>query len=235
MANSLRDAGDLANQDPRTLSRLRNEANSEANIAAKSATNNLANSETSSATNSEANNAANSEALNVATSDQAISPRPKTATNEAAAAESLLAESAGQRAMGRYFGRKTQGAAASLRNKGSDLTEEEKIGQLKKIKQSAEDYEGLLMKEMIKSLRQSPFVKTAGSETYSEIAEKPFTAALTAAGGLGLSEKIVADVARQEGLTETLKEHPEIMGPNYRAKISPSRMRKAPTLYNQGQ
>jgi Rod binding domain-containing protein len=135
---------------------------------------------------------------------------------------------AGLAAQSRYLGRKNPVSGSLIRNKSADLTEEEKIGQLKKIKKSAEDYEGLLMKEMIKSIRQNPLVKTAGSETYSEIAEKPFTAALTAAGGLGLAEKIVSDVARQEGLMDTLNEHPEIMGPNYRPKIAPSRMRKAP-------
>jgi Rod binding domain-containing protein len=135
-------------------------------------------------------------------------------------------------AQSRYLGRRNPEAGRLIKNKSADLTEEEKIGQLKKIKKSAEDYEGLLLKEMIKNLRQSPLAKTAGSETYSEIAEKPFTAAITAAGGLGLAEKIVSDVARQEGLSETLSEHPEIMGPKYRAKIAPSRMRKAPTRYN---
>jgi Rod binding domain-containing protein len=139
-----------------------------------------------------------------------------------------LAQPAAQAAQKRYLGRQVSRAETQSRNKGANLTEEEKIGQLKKIKKSAEDYEGLLLKEMIKSLRQSPLAKTPGSETYSEIAEKPFTAAITAAGGLGLAEKIVDDVARQEGLTETLRDHPEIMGPNYRPKISPNRMRKAP-------
>ncbi|MDR1606858.1 MAG: hypothetical protein LBT38_00385 [Deltaproteobacteria bacterium] len=138
---------------------------------------------------------------------------------------------AAQMAQGRYFGRKTPKAETLLRNKASELTEEEKIGQLKKIKKAAEDYEGLLLKEMIKSVRQSPLAKTTGSETYSEIAEKPFTAAITAAGGLGLAERIVTDVARQEGLLETLEGNPDIMGPNYRPKISPNRMRKAPMGY----
>jgi Rod binding domain-containing protein len=144
--------------------------------------------------------------------------------------EEAKAALAAQTAQGRYYGRKTPKAETLLRNKSSSLTEEEKIGQLKKIKKAAEDYEGLLMKEMIKSVRQSPLVKTAGSDTYSEIAEKPFTAALTAAGGLGLSERVVTDVARQQGLLSALEEHPEIMGPNYRPKISPNRLRKAPTL-----
>jgi Rod binding domain-containing protein len=149
-----------------------------------------------------------------------------------AAGQNGQAAQAALAARSRYLGRKNPEAGRLIKNKSADLTEEEKIGQLKKIKKSAEDYEGLLLKEMIKNLRQSPLAKTTGSETYSEIAEKPFTAAITAAGGLGLAEKIVSDVARQEGLSETLSEHPEIMGPKYRAKIAPSRMRKAPARYN---
>jgi hypothetical protein len=107
------------------------------------------------------------------------------------------------------------------------MGEAERLAKLEKIRESAQEYEGMLMNEMIKSMRQTPMAKTAGSETYSEIAEKPFTAALTAAGGLGLADKIVEDVARQEGLSATLEEHPEIMGPNWNPRISPSKMYKA--------
>ncbi|MDR2340442.1 MAG: hypothetical protein LBF40_09995, partial [Deltaproteobacteria bacterium] len=106
------------------------------------------------------------------------------------------------------------------------LTEEQKIAKLTKIRDSAKEYEGMLMAEMIKSMRQTPMAKTPGSDTYSEIAEKPFTAALTAAGGLGLADRIVEDVARQEGLLGTLAEHPEVMGPNWNPRISPSKMYK---------
>jgi Rod binding domain-containing protein len=111
--------------------------------------------------------------------------------------------------------------------KVKNLTEEQKLRQLKKIKDSAEEYEGLLLKEMIKSMRQSPFAKTPGSETYSEIAEKPFTAALTAAGGLGLAQTIISQVAAQEGLQETLAKNSSIMGPNWRQRLSPSQMPKS--------
>ena len=79
---------------------------------------------------------------------------------------------------------------------------------------------------MIKNMRQSPFVKTAGNDTYSEIAEKPFTAALTKAGGLGLSQTIVNQVAAQEGLADVLSNHPEVMGPNWRQRLAPSQMPK---------
>jgi Rod binding domain-containing protein len=107
-----------------------------------------------------------------------------------------------------------------------DLSEEQKLGKLKQIKESAEEYEGFLIAEMIKSMRQSPFVKTPGGDTYSEIAEKPFTAALTAAGGLGLSQTIVNQVASQEGLADVLAARPEVMGPNWRQRLAPSQMTK---------
>ncbi|MDR3152702.1 MAG: hypothetical protein LBW85_00155, partial [Deltaproteobacteria bacterium] len=113
---------------------------------------------------------------------------------------------------------------------GNGLSEEEKVAKLQKIRKSAQDYEGLLMAEMIKQMRQKPMAKTPGSDTFSEIAEKPFTAALTAAGGLGLADKIVEDVAAQEGLSGTLADHPEVMGPNWRQRIAPSRLYKPVTL-----
>jgi Rod binding domain-containing protein len=140
-----------------------------------------------------------------------------------------------------------QGATGDLRGRGyvpesyraahSDkgLSEGQRVAKLQKIRDSAQEYEGMLMTEMIKLMRQSPLTKTAGSDTYSEIAEKPFTAALAAAGGLGLADKIVEDVARQEGLLGTLEEHPEIMGPNWRARISPSRMYKPAGMAGDGQ
>jgi Rod binding domain-containing protein len=112
------------------------------------------------------------------------------------------------------------------------MSEAQKVAKLEKIRDSAKEYEGMLLNEMIKSMRQSPLVKTPGSDTYSEIAEKPFTAAITAAGGLGLADRIIEDVARQEGLLGTLSEHPEIMGPNWNPKISPSRMYKGVNMDN---
>ncbi|MDR2349495.1 MAG: hypothetical protein LBF41_02555, partial [Deltaproteobacteria bacterium] len=115
---------------------------------------------------------------------------------------------------------------------GGNLTEEQKVAKLKKIRDSAKEYEGLLMAEMIKSMRQKPLKKTAGSDTFTEIAEKPFTAALTAAGGLGLADKIIEDVAGQEGLSATLEEHPEIMGANWKMRIAPSKRRKDPGFRN---
>jgi Rod binding domain-containing protein len=113
---------------------------------------------------------------------------------------------------------------------GNGLSEDEKVAKLRKIRESAQEYEGLLMAEMIKMMRQKPMAKTPGSDTLSEIAEKPFTAALAAAGGLGLADKIVEDVASQEGLAGTLSDHPEIMGPNWRQRIAPSRLYKPVSL-----
>ncbi|MDR1036775.1 MAG: hypothetical protein LBT40_09425 [Deltaproteobacteria bacterium] len=113
---------------------------------------------------------------------------------------------------------------------GNGMSEEERVAKLRKIRESAQEYEGLLMAEMIKQMRQKPMAKTPGSETLSEIAEKPFTAALTAAGGLGLADKIVEDVAAQEGLAATLADHPEVMGPNWRQRIAPSRLYKPVNL-----
>ncbi|MDR1309070.1 MAG: hypothetical protein LBL95_04130, partial [Deltaproteobacteria bacterium] len=106
------------------------------------------------------------------------------------------------------------------------MSDEQKISKLKQIKESAEEYEGFLIAEMIKNMRQSPFAKTPGSDTYSEIAEKPFTAALTQAGGLGLAQTIVNQVASQEGLDGVLAEHPEVMGPHWRQRLAPSQMPK---------
>ncbi|MDR2613371.1 MAG: hypothetical protein LBG06_11360 [Deltaproteobacteria bacterium] len=117
---------------------------------------------------------------------------------------------------------------------GNGLSEEEKAAKLRKIRESAQEYEGLLVAEMIKLMRQKPMAKTPGSDTLSEIAEKPFTAALMAAGGLGLADRIVEDVAAQEGLAGTLEAHPEIMGPGWRARIAPSRRYKPVNLGGPG-
>jgi Rod binding domain-containing protein len=108
----------------------------------------------------------------------------------------------------------------------SELTEQEQLDKLGKIRKSAQDYEGILMAEMVKAMRQAPMAKTPGGDIYRDIAEKPFTAALAAAGGLGLADKIVSSVAAQEGLSETLAAHPEVMGPGWQMKIAPSHLRK---------
>jgi hypothetical protein len=53
----------------------------------------------------------------------------------------------------------------------------------------------------------------------SEMAEQPFRDYLSRAGGLGLANTIVSQLARQEGLEQTLHEHPEVMGPTWRPAI----------------
>ncbi|MDR2459708.1 MAG: hypothetical protein LBE38_02835 [Deltaproteobacteria bacterium] len=119
-----------------------------------------------------------------------------------------------------------------IAHSGGNLSEEEQLAKLQKIRDSAREYEGLLMAEMIKAMRQSPFSEEPGSDTYAEIAEKPFTAALTKAGGLGLADKIVEDVAAQEGLSGVLAAHPEVMGPNWKMRIAPSRRFKQSGMQN---
>jgi Rod binding domain-containing protein len=130
----------------------------------------------------------------------------------------------GAGSFGRRYKPLENGKMADARLKSSTMGETEKLSKLSQIKKSAEEYEGMLIAEMIKSMRQSPFAKTPGSDTYSEIAERPFTAALTAAGGLGLSQTIITQVAAQEGLGETLAAHPEVMGPRFTQHLSPSQM-----------
>jgi Rod binding domain-containing protein len=127
---------------------------------------------------------------------------------------------------GRRYRPVADGRLANASERVKHMTDEEKIAKLNQLKKSAEEYEGLLLTEMIKSMRQSPFVKTPGGDTYSEIAEKPFTAAITAAGGLGLSQTIVNQVAAQEGLDDLLAARPEVMGPGWRQRLAPSQMLK---------
>jgi Rod binding domain-containing protein len=139
---------------------------------------------------------------------------------------SNIAETLPQGSLGQRYRPLESGRMADAKSKSAHLTEQQKLEQLQRIKESAEEYEGMLINEMIKSMRQSPFVETAGSDTYSEIAEKPFTAALTAAGGLGLSQTIINQVAAQEGLDDVLAKYPEAMGPNWRQRLAPSQMSK---------
>jgi Rod binding domain-containing protein len=127
---------------------------------------------------------------------------------------------------GRRYRPLDNGRMAEAGQRQACLSDEQKIAKLKQIKQSAEEYEGFLLAEMIKNMRQSPMTKVAGNETYSEIAEKPFTAAITQAGGLGLSQTIINQVAAQEGLGDVLISHPEVMGPNWRQRLAPSQMPK---------
>jgi Rod binding domain-containing protein len=130
-------------------------------------------------------------------------------------------------AFGRRYRPLANGRLADATVKTSELSEEGKMSKLRRIKESAEEYEGFLMAEMIKTMRQTSFAKVPGGDTYSEIAEKPFTAAMTAAGGLGLAATIVGQVAAQEGLDDALAAHPEVMGRDWRRRLAPSMMPKA--------
>jgi Rod binding domain-containing protein len=117
-------------------------------------------------------------------------------------------------------------ASGAARNAGLDLPE--RLEKLAQIRKSATDYEAIFVDQLVKLMRPSPLAQTPGGETFSEIAEQPFRDFLSRAGGLGLSGAIVSQIARQEGLEETLREHPEVMGPGWRLKIPPSLMKKSP-------
>ena len=109
----------------------------------------------------------------------------------------------------------------------SQLPVEEQVAQLSKIRKSAVEYESVLMDQFVKQMRQSPLVKTPGGDTFSDIAEQPFRDFLSKAGGLGLADSITSQVARQQGLEQTLHDYPEIMGPGWRPTIPPNLMKKS--------
>ena len=108
----------------------------------------------------------------------------------------------------------------------SPLPLNEQIEQLSKIRKSAVEYESVLLDQFVKQMRQSPMAETPGGETFSDIAEQPFRDFLSQAGGLGLADHIVGQIARQEGLERTLNDYPEIMGPGWNPTIPPNLMKK---------
>ena len=110
----------------------------------------------------------------------------------------------------------------------SGLPMEEQVEQLSKIRKSSIEYESVLLDQLVKQMRQSPLAKTPGGDTFSDIAEQPFRDFLSQAGGLGLADSITSQVARQQGLEQTLHDHPEIMGPGWRPTIPPNLMKKSP-------
>jgi Rod binding domain-containing protein len=120
-------------------------------------------------------------------------------------------------------------APSARRNQNSQLSPQEQTEKLKKIRKSAIEYDSVFVDQLVKQMRPKPVTETPGSETFSEIAEQPFRNFLSQAGGLGLADSIVGQVARQEGLEQTLQEHPEIMGPNWRPTV-PSNLMKKPVL-----
>lgn len=113
------------------------------------------------------------------------------------------------------------------KSRKSDLPVEEQVAQLSKIRKSAMEYESVLMDQFVKQMRQSPLAKTPGGDTFSDIAEQPFRDFLSQAGGLGLADSITAQVARQQGLEQTLQDYPEIMGPGWQPTIPPNLMKKS--------
>ena len=126
----------------------------------------------------------------------------------------------------RYPGGQTRTSARQARN--SDLNEAERLQKLAEIKKSATDYESMFVDMLVKQMRPSPITRTPGGDTFSEIAEQPFRNFLSQAGGLGLADSLVGQIARQEGLEQTLQEHPEVMGPAYRPTIPKSLRRTVP-------
>lgn len=158
----------------------------------------------------------------------AVSGAPRPAAGEAApAAESQAAGGQRGRDLTLRQQYRTGGPAPSARrSQNSQMTPEEQVAKLKKIRKSATEYESVFVDQLVKQMRPKPVSETAGSDTFSEIAEQPFRDFLSQAGGLGLADQIVGQVARQEGLEQTLQEHPEIMGPNWRPTVPPNLMPK---------
>ena len=123
-------------------------------------------------------------------------------------------ESLRQKAAGRRVPKASAGQARS-----AGLSLPERLQKLAQIKKSATEYESLFVDQLVKLMRPSPLAHTPGGETFSELAEGPFRDFLSRAGGLGLAKTIVGQIARQEGLEQTLQEHPEVMGPSWRPSI----------------
>ena len=110
-------------------------------------------------------------------------------------------------------------------SRSAGLSLPERLQKLAKIKKSATEYESLFVDQLVKLMRPSPLAHTSGRDTFSELAEQPFRDYLSRAGGLGLANTIVGQIARQEGLEQTLLEHPEVMGPSWKPTIPRSLVR----------
>jgi|GEM_PF-2199403 Rod binding protein len=126
----------------------------------------------------------------------------------------------------RYAGVKPVIKAKESQDKKADVPLDEQIEQLQTIRKSAIEYESFFVDHLVKQMRQSPLAQTPGGDTFSDIAEQPFRDFLSQAGGFGLADSIVQQVARQEGLEQTLHEHPGIMGPDWRPDVSANLVRK---------
>jgi hypothetical protein len=125
-----------------------------------------------------------------------------------------------QRALGRQVPK-----ASARQSRSAALSLPERLQKLAQIKKSATEYESLFVDQLVKLMRPSPLAHTPGGDTFSELAEQPFRDYLSRAGGLGLANTIVNQIARQEGLEQTLQEHPEVMGPTWRPTIPRSLVR----------
>lgn len=126
----------------------------------------------------------------------------------------------------RYMGGRPVLTAKASQDKKTYVPVEEQIAQLGQIRKSAVEYESFFVDHLVKQMRQSPLAKTPGGDTFSDIAEQPFRDFLSQAGGLGLADTIVQQVARQEGLEQTLHEYPGIMSSNWRPDIAPNMLKK---------
>lgn len=102
----------------------------------------------------------------------------------------------------------------------------DELAKLEKIKRAAVDYESFFVQKMIEAMRLSPLAEVPGGRVYLELAEKSLAGHLAQAGGLGLAEKIITQVARQEGLEAPLSQRPDILGPGREIRLPASHMIK---------
>ncbi|MDR1920434.1 MAG: hypothetical protein LBS31_01630, partial [Candidatus Adiutrix sp.] len=123
-------------------------------------------------------------------------------------------------------GSKARNAVEARRAAAAELSDAEKMAKLRLIKKSSVEYEAVLMDQMVKQMRPTPMSPTPGGEGFLDIAMRPFQDFLSQSGGLGLSGQLAAQVARQEGLEQTLQDYPGVMGPAYRPAIPPNLMAK---------
>ncbi len=157
----------------------------------------------------------------------AVAGAPRAAENAAAQGEAV--QSGGLRGREQTLRQRYRGggpAPSARAAQNSKLSTEEQVEKLGQIRKSATQYESVFVDSLVKQMRQSPLTETPGGDTFSEIAEQPFRDFLSQAGGLGLANSIVSQVARQEGLEQTLHEHPDIMGPDWRPTVPRNLMKK---------
>ena len=125
----------------------------------------------------------------------------------------------------KYQGRSTP--RSTRQNRNSDMPVEEQLGLLSKAQAAAKQYEAHFMNNLTKEMFKAPMGDMPGGETYRDIAMEPLRDYLSEAGGLGLADDIVNQIARQEGLERTLQQYPEVMGPNWQPRTPQNLMRKS--------